>query len=474
MSRAAVLSRPAATAGVLLLSGVVAAGVALSPWMTSGIVLGGAILAVCLLQPLLMLQVMLFLGLVDLSLLTGGWKSLFVQAGGLDMNGLRLIGATAGFAAVALAHGPTRRALIGRLGRGYVLFLLFAAATVPLSWSAVDGARLWFKLVYPFLVFLLVLTLPTRREELERLMDTALAGAAAIALVLNPLLLLFGAYTVTEQGQLRMTELSAHQTVAAPYFVLMITMALTRYATRRQVRYLLLALVCAFWVIVALSRMAFAEALAVLLILGITGAIAVRNFRLVAGTAAAVGLLSAFLLPAVLERSLGYVPRPEEFLGLLANPVALMQHVDMQGRDLFWPLVTRMFLEHPLMGSGLGSTRAMLSAAVVNGAGDVHNEYLRLSASTGLIGVALLTSGLVAWWVRAVRLVRRDERLVREYAFPAVAAVAALALDCFSANTFDYYTQITQYVFFLLAGAMAAARLAGPVTAAPGPAAHSE
>jgi len=35
-----------------------------------------------------------------------------------------------------------------------------------------------------------------------------------------------------------------------------------------------------------------------------------------------------------------------------------------------------------------------------------------------------------------------------------------VALDCFAANTFDGYTQAVPYVFFLLAGAMAATSLA--------------
>ncbi len=460
MTRAAVLSRPASAAGVAALCALVGAGVALSPWVTSGVLLGAAVLALCLFQPLLVVGAMLFFGLVDLSLLTGGWKSLFVEAGGLDMNGIRLMGATLGFGAVVLAHAGARDVFWSRLGRTYALFLAFAAATLVLSSSAVEGARLWFKLAYPFLVFVLVLRLPTRREQLERLMDLALAGAAFVAVILNPLLVLFGAYTVDLDGQIRLTELSAHQTVAAPYFVIMILIALTRYATRRQVRYLALAAACAPWVVIALARMAFLEAMAGLLILGLTGALAARNYRLAVGTMLSAAAIALLLIPAVLRRSLGYVPGMEELWQLLRDPAWLAQHVNTEGRALMWPLALQAFLQHPLVGLGLGSTRTILMAAVQGGENDVHNEYLRIGATTGLVGAGLLASAVGGWLVRVVRLVRSDDALVREFAFPAIAGVAVLALDCFASNTFDYYTQIVQYVFFLLAGAMAAASLA--------------
>jgi len=156
----------------------------------------------------------------------------------------------------------------------------------------------------------------------------------------------------------------------------------------RAERYLALAAACPPWVVVALARMAFLEAMAGLLIPGMTGA------------------------------------------------------------------------QHPLAGIGLGSTRTILMSSVTGGKNDVHNEYLRLSAATGLIGAGLHASGAAAWLMRVVRLVRSGHRLVRELAFPAVAGVVVLAVDCFAANTFDYYTQIAQYLFFLLAGAMAATSLA--------------
>lgn len=459
-TRSAVLARPAWAVGVLGLCALLAAGLTLSPWVTSGVVLGAAILALCLFQPLLVLGAMLFFGLVDLSLLTGGWKSLFVEAGGLDMNGIRLMGVAVGFSAVVLAHGPAREVLWSRVGRWYTLFLLVAASTLVVSWSVLDGTRLWFKLAYPFLVFVLVLRVPTRREDLARLADLTLAGAAFVALILNPLLVLFGAYTVDLDGQIRLTELSAHQTVAAPYFVLMILMSLTRYATRRQVRYLALAAACAPWVVIALARMAFMEAMVGLMILGLTGALAARNYRLVAGTALAAVVMAALLVPVVLQRSLGYVPGLSELPGLLRDPLWLAQHVNTEGRAFMWPIVLNAFLQHPLLGVGLGSTLPMLVSSVTGGYNDVHNEYLRIAASTGLIGAGLLAGAVGGWLVRVVRLVRSDDALVREFAFPAVASVAVLALDCFSANTFDYYTQIVQFVFFLLAGTMAATSLA--------------
>src|SRR5262245_10637601 len=100
---------------------IIAFGVVQWPWLVSGGLFGLIILLLVLFEPLALIGVMLALGPVDLSFMTGGFKSLFTAAGGLDMNGIRLIGLTFGFAALFVADRRMQRTAVSAQGRWYLL-----------------------------------------------------------------------------------------------------------------------------------------------------------------------------------------------------------------------------------------------------------------------------------------------------------------------------------------------------------------
>ncbi len=167
------LPLPLLAALVTVLTGV---GLVHRPFLTTGLVLGAVVLALCLLRPLLVVGAMLAVGVIDLSLFTGGGK-LLEDSGGIDMNGIRLIGMTIGLVAVVVAQRRAWEEAFGRYGRVYLLCLLYAAGTLVISLSFLDGLRFWFKMTYPFLVLLLVLALPRDEAEVQRLADAVLVGA---------------------------------------------------------------------------------------------------------------------------------------------------------------------------------------------------------------------------------------------------------------------------------------------------------
>jgi len=79
----------------------VAVVLAVQPWLAAGVTFGIAILALTFTWPLWVIGLMLALGPLDLSFVTGGFKELFPNLGGLDMNGIRLIGISVGLLVVA-------------------------------------------------------------------------------------------------------------------------------------------------------------------------------------------------------------------------------------------------------------------------------------------------------------------------------------------------------------------------------------
>ena len=453
--------------GAAAVTGAVAACVAASyvlvdePWMATGVVVGGTILCLLILRPKLILGLMLALGPFDLSFMTGGFKALLPGLGGLDMNGIRLIGVVAGLGALALVERDMVRHALGRYGRWYVVFLTFAAATLLYTPARVEGLRLLFKLAYPFMLFVAVLAMVRTREELERLTDWTLWGAIAIALVLNPIYVLAGGYEVDLAGRVRVHGVGAHENPFSFYLLVVTLISFTRYSVRGQLRYLALCGVFGVWMALTLTRITLLAGMAGLTGAALYAALIARNYRAVTAAGIIGGALATVLVPVALERSLGYIPTASELWRLLTDPVAFWESVNWQGRQIIWPVLFRMFLASPIVGNGLGASTVFLIETFQGAMGAViHNEYLRLLIDTGLVGATLFAIAVLSWLVGVLRAGRNDDPLAREFAMPAFAAIVAWVFIAATDNAFDYYAPFTQYIGFLCAGALAAASLA--------------
>ena len=448
-----------------LLAGAVLAGVVVlawmlthHPWVATGAVLGTAVLVLALMRPLVVVGLMLLLGPVDLSFATGGFKSFFEAMGGLDMNGIRLIGVVASFTAITLVDRAVLRNAFGREGRWYLLFLVFATATLLYSPARVDGARLLLKLAYPFLTFIVVVGVTQTRGDLERLMKWTLIGAVALALI-NPISVMLGGYHVDLEGRVRVQGVGAHQNPFSFYLLVMLLIGFARFTVRGQMRYLVLCAMLGAWMVLTLTRVTLGAALVGLVGAALDDAIIARKFRTVATAGVVGGALAVALVPIALERSFGYLPGPGELLALLADPVRLYKSINWQGREVIWPVIFNAFLSSPVIGLGMGSSTAVLLANFPPSMGGViHNEYLRLLTDTGVVGAMLFVIAIATWLAGVIRVGRTGEASAREFTLPAFAGILAWAVISVSDNAFDYYAPFTQYIGFLCAGALVVER----------------
>ncbi|HET9440514.1 MAG TPA: O-antigen ligase family protein [Longimicrobiales bacterium] len=434
-------------------------GIVHQPWLLIGVVVGAIVLAVAIAAPLALIAITLMLGGVDLSFMTGGFKALFPEMGGLDMNGIRLVGATIGFAVYIMNAPAGRGAIFGRSGLPYLIFLTYAFITLSQSFDPLEGLRLHMKLAYPFLTFLLVIGLCDTREKVEKLANLTLIAGAIIIFVVTPLYTLKSGYHVDYAGFRRVRSVGGGENSFSFYLMILMFLAFARLIYRKQLRYIVFCAGAIIWIMATMTRITFLASLVGIALISLLSAVAQKQYKAVAGGLIVTLMLALPGFPFILERSLGFVPGPREVLGLIANPIVLYESINWQGRTNLWPIVWSGFMAAPIFGLGLGSSGVVIREHFPAEAAQVaHNEYLRLAADTGMVGVILFAIAMFVWLGTGLAAARRAGRAVAEYAMPAVAGVVAWGIIAITDNPFDSYMYYTQYVGFLM-GAMMALRM---------------
>jgi O-antigen ligase len=120
-----------------------------------------------------------------------------------------------------------------------------------------------------------------------------------------------------------------------------------------------------------------------------------------------------------------------------------LEQQNASSRDVLFGMAVRIFLQHPLLGTGLNGF------TVVSGFGlelYTHNLPLSIAAEGGTIGLALL---LVAWlglWHGYATVPLRDRSLEARFA-----AYCGIFIGCTNLFSGDYYDARTMWIMLLLA-----------------------
>jgi O-antigen ligase len=102
---------------------------------------------------------------------------------------------------------------------------------------------------------------------------------------------------------------------------------------------------------------------------------------------------------------------------------------DLSHRTLIWPIYEAAFTASPWVGWGLGAGKVLVPVGTLLwdliGTNAAHDEYLRIAAEGGAVGLGLLILCLVAWLRRGIRPMAGAERAVMILVFLAFAAHSA-------------------------------------------------
>jgi len=103
--------------------------------------------------------------------------------------------------------------------------------------------------------------------------------------------------------------------------------------------------------------------------------------------------------------------------------------LDLSNRTLIWPTFEQAIMASPWFGWGVGAGKVVvplgspLSALIETNA--AHNEYLRIAAEGGFVGLALLVALLALWTVRGSSTLPRPERIFLRLSLAAFAVHSA-------------------------------------------------
>lgn len=378
----------------VLVGGLIGTSILMTGGTTAAIavVVMAGLVAIALERPFWILFVTLFTGGISLGAFFGFGRGIFESLGGVNFDGVRLVGITVGLliAVTMSARGWRSRGAMAL----YLAFLAYGAVSLGRSASPMDGLRLLTKILLPFLVYTVIAN--SGSEANSRRIERVVLAGGVLVVCISVVQLIFGlAQWTPENSVTRFVGPTGGAAPTAAYTGLLTVFAISQWIARHRVTYL--ALGAAFGTVLLLT-VARTELMGTLLGIA-TIAVASRRPKLL-GAIAIVAITVAVTYAPLRERM--FRLEASSLADIAASPVTTV--INTQGREVLWPATVAFWLRRPWVGGGLGSTFPYLDT--INAGQNVpHNEYLRVLAELGVIGLALFVSmymlKLRTSWIRA-------------------------------------------------------------------------
>jgi len=428
------------SAGVLV--SLIAVLVDYGPQMIIAAVFVLVLLNIAFRWPLAVVAFLLVTGSLSWSFVTGEEKVFFSSLGGLDINGIRLVGVIVAFSIVLLVRSEGRARMLTL--KPYVVFLVVAAAGLLYAWNFNSGIRLWSKLLYPYIIFCILLV-EVNDEETLRSMVRVFFWGALVALISIPISLFFGLSTEFEPNMVKLGGGATHRSPFA-FFVMCVTcFSASLYIYLKERKYLWMTIIGSVAVFLSLTRIAIA---------GLFVALGTIYFR----RSIWKGILVTVLLVTIvanyepLTRRMFYGGSNTTWIDLILEPSRFFTDVNAMGRFPAWGAgIYGMFVKSPLMGMGIGSTTGIEYEAG-NYLTAMHSEVVRILAEMGLVGAALF---LFAYFHLIMKVNagrgQHDSPVTAACTLAVPAMVMGFFVTCFTDNSLDYYTMLGQNIFAIAA-----------------------
>jgi len=368
------------------------------------------------------------------------------------------------FIALIIAALRTRERSLGRLRVlfPFVLFLVFAAASLLWSGDSIHGLRFLIKLLTPTLMLFVASSVLASDQDLKTAQRMMLLCCFVVLGVAIVNLALGGGIG----GQEIRLKWLARGYLAAPYmgpapfsFLMSIgaIICLSRYMAYRDLPNGVMAGVLLLAIVMAFTRISLG---------GIVVASGACSLVL-ARTALVRYVVPALLVVSFIAMTFLYQPLYSRMffensnVGLsttLAAPENLARAINSSGRTALWEAAFEEFRDFSAYGGGgLGSTDGWLNAK--EGREQLHSGYLTLFFDLGIVGLGLFVFALanaVVWCYQINFAVPYKRGKIHQAC--SVAGLIFYAITLVTDNSINYVTEIGIYVFALLAISVVVAR----------------
>ena len=440
--------------------GAVAAALAVTvtyePLLSLALVLSVGVAIVSFKNPALALKFMLLFGGIPLEMLGHSDnptdKPLFRSLGGTTVDGLVLVMVSLTFMIVLINARPFQ---LPRGLRFYLAFVAFLALSLSYSSARMDGLRLVLKITYPILIFLLALRFLKTKEEINSALRYWIAGGVVATFSGTALYTLRGAEAFLSWGDFRYSSGLIYYSAFSMYMFSLFVLTYGIWRTGGNKAYGALALLFGFQAVATETRITWAAVLVAFLVLEGTKGRGMRRLLRVIGMAGVLGLASFYLvwhLPQLQRRVFG--TEDEQPL----SPTESLGQLNLSSRGELWAALYEDYLAHNrLLGQGAGSNMIVIRRGFEEGVAAPHNEYLRVLHDAGIVGLLLFLAGIVTLFVFFRSLLRTSVRAQqRLFVRISLALLAGYAIMAITDNPFDNYLVFSQFVFFMMALAVAA------------------
>jgi len=403
-----------------------------------------AVATILVVNPRAYLHLYLATGGLSLAIFATGRRELLKSFGGMEPDGLRLLAFSVGALLLVLLR-PNLLLVIGRY-RLAVAFVLVLATSLLYSSSIVEGVRLFLKICFPLMTYVLIITEVRTKDDIRSMLRACLMGVGCVGVVTIVRLVSGDSLYVIDAGGLaRFQGPMGAGTLA--FYCTCLSLLCYSYGTMQGKRHWVsIAAAIVFGAIVAATgtRVAAAGLLAAVVTIDCVRGRFKRGC--VVGT---IGLLVVAVLTPVLKR-FAYSRDVHELAGLSFGGGFWenLSVVDTSGRDMLWRRVWEdLVLTSPVFGHGIGSSNHYLTDMLGTVEGAVpHDEILRLLADTGVIGASLGVA-LAVSIVRRLWRTQLPEADRYEFLRPlALASFVSFLVCSLTDNTLEFYSVLTGYI----------------------------
>ena len=423
-------------------------------------------------------------------------KDLFLDFGGVDPNGIQLSLIIAVGLPILIIQMIREKVRIPAVTYIYVAFLAVAAFSLTYAPSFMMGLRFCFKLIYPIYILFLYLLLEKRKEiDLDSVLKLLLY-TFTITLALALLLFAFGInllepvvggdgwYPIVSDEEFYFRFLSPfgpyqsalgmmaaitciisihalierkHTALAAAATVLTFTVLVLTFT---RISFFSLLLVATSYLLLKKKYIHAASFVALCIVLVILTPLGSRTFQIreitpSAAEADASGNTDQDARSIESEGDATAAEAPE-------SSTSKVLVIPATGREKLWPIAWDAFTGRPIFGNGLGATTHLLMEAFPDNLTGhiVHNEYLRIAAETGIVGIVLFLCFFVAVSIRLfIQWLRGNNT-----ALMALSVLAIYGLTMITDNSLDYYRNAGFFVYLVLAMAIGRQLIRKPET----------